>query len=80
MLRSIPVFFAVFFVFSLAGCGGSSTNGNDGGSLRLSRWGVLVSAVRHTLGEFSGSVRSFSGAALRHRQFYAGEGERYESR
>jgi hypothetical protein len=32
VLRSIPVFFAVFFVFSLAGCGGSSTNGNDGGS------------------------------------------------
>ena len=30
--------------------------------------------VRHTLGEFFGSVHSFSGAALRHRQFLAGEG------
>jgi truncated hemoglobin YjbI len=38
------------------------------------RWGVLLFAVRHTLGEFFGSVYSFSGAALRHRQFLAGEG------
>lgn len=30
--------------------------------------------VRHTLGEFFGSVHSFSEAALRHRQFLAGEG------
>jgi hypothetical protein len=31
------------------------------------------------LGEFSGSVHSFSGAALRHRQFPAGEGEQMKN-
>lgn len=38
-------------------------------SVRLSLGCVRWLAVRHTLSEFSGSVHSFSGAALRHRQY-----------